>query len=107
MNMLIQRIFGTTIHGGASAINRRQLPIEQIRHSLHRTLDDCKDIRAQRMMFKINAAKTPVDLWMLRSDLHQCISQTHSQRVAVERINGLVDVFEGWVPPSQLTRIQG
>ncbi len=106
MNMFIQRIFGTTIHGGSSAINRRQLPIEQIRHSLHRTLDDCReDIRAQRMMFKINAAKTPVDLWMLRSDLLQCISQAHSQRVAVERINSLVDIFEGWVPPSQLTRI--
>jgi hypothetical protein len=109
VNMLIQRIFGTTIHGGSSAINRRQLPIEQIRHSLRRTLDDCKDkdIRAQRVMFKINAAKTPADLWMLRSDLHQCISQVHSQRVAVERINSLVDVFEGWIPPSQLTRIQG
>ncbi len=95
------------MHGGSSAINRRQLPIEQIRRSLHSTLEDCKDIRAQRMMFKINAAKTPMELWMLRSDLHQCISQMHSQRVAVERINGLVDVFEGWVPPSQLTRIQG
>lgn len=107
MNMLIQRIFGTTIHGASSDINRRQLPIEQIRHSLHRALHDCQDIRAQRVIYKINLAKTPADLWLLRSDMHQCISQTHSQRVAVERINSLVDVFEGWLPPSQLTRIQG
>ncbi len=105
--MLIQRIFGTSVSGGSSAINRRQLPIEQIRHSLRSTLDDCEDIRAQRVKFKINAARTPADLWMLRSDLHQCISQVHSQRVAVERINSLVSVFEGWLPASQLTRIQG
>ncbi|MES2412420.1 MAG: hypothetical protein V4614_01370 [Pseudomonadota bacterium] len=105
MNMVIQRIFGTTVHTAASDINRRQLPIEQIRHSLHHLIHDCQGTGMQRMAFKINAAKTPMDLWMLRSDLMQCISQAHSQRVAVERINSLVSVFEGWLPARQLVRI--
>lgn len=106
MNMVIQRIFGTSVPAAPeSAGAGKQLPIDEIRRTLHGTLHDCKDMRAQRMIYKINTAQTPVDLWLLRSDLHQCIAQTHSQRVAAERINSLVHVFEGWLPASQLAKI--
>ncbi|MDB5965117.1 MAG: hypothetical protein JWQ72_1617 [Polaromonas sp.] len=101
MNMVIQRIFGTSLLGTTG----KPLPIEQIRNSLHAALHDCKDIRTQRVIYKINLARTPADLWMLRSDLHQCIAQVHSQAVAAERINNLISVFEGWLPSSQLSRI--
>ncbi|MBW8723242.1 MAG: hypothetical protein JF626_15720 [Polaromonas sp.] len=62
-------------------------------------------MRSQRVLYKISVAHTPSELWMLRSDLHQCISQAHTQSEAAERINSLIDVFAGWLPASQITRI--
>ncbi|MDO9402975.1 MAG: hypothetical protein Q7T87_02975 [Polaromonas sp.] len=82
-----------------------RLPLEQVRERLQGTLHDCRDMRAQRLVYKINVAKTGADLWLLRSDLYQCISQTHNQAEAVKRINELVSVFEGWIPARNLTRI--
>ncbi|RYG10135.1 MAG: hypothetical protein EON92_13285 [Burkholderiales bacterium] len=83
----------------------RRLPLDEVRTALQATLHDCRDMRAQRIVYKINVAKTGADLWLLRSDLYQCISQTHNQAEAVKRINGLLTVFEGWVPARSLTRI--
>jgi hypothetical protein len=107
VNMVIQRLFGITApafsDSGRSTTSR--LPIEQIRESLQALLHDCKDMRSERVIYKINVAQTPSELWMLRSDLHQCISQAHTQTEAAERINSLIDVFEGWLPAGQLTRI--
>ncbi|MCZ8255683.1 MAG: hypothetical protein O9327_08475 [Polaromonas sp.] len=107
MNMVIQRLFGITApafsDSGRSTASR--LPVEQIRESLQALLHDCKDMRSQRVLYKINVAHTPSELWMLRSDLHQCIAQTHTQAEAAERINSLIEVFEGWLPAGQLTRI--
>lgn len=107
MNMVnLKRIFGIARQEQSRPFAlRTQLPIEQIRRSLHAALHDCNDIRAQRVIYKINIAKTPADLWLLRSDLLQCIAQVHSQQVTAERINNLITVFEGWLPVSQLLRI--
>ncbi len=82
-----------------------QTPIEQIRECLQTLLHDCKDMRTQRAIYKINIAQTPAELWQLRSDLYQCIANVHSQAVAAERINSVITVFEGWVPAGQLTPI--
>ena len=106
MNLVIQRIFGTSISGQSKPeVVDKRMPIDHIRHSLRQTLHDCTDIRAQRVIYKINTAKTTGDLWLVRSDLHQCIAQRHSESVAAERINGLIRVFHGWLPTNQLTRI--
>jgi alpha-L-arabinofuranosidase len=82
-----------------------RLTLEQIRHRLYQVLSDCKDMSAQRAIYRINVAATPLDLWQLRSDLHQCIARVHDQAEASRRINALLDAFDGWVPSSQLTRI--
>ena len=106
MNTVIKRIFGMAAPAFSDSgrqVNR--LPIEQVRESLQALLHDCRCMRSQRVLYKINVAQTPSELWMLRSDLLQCIAQVHSQRVAVERINSLVDGFEGWIPANQLVRI--
>ncbi len=106
MNMVIQRIFGTSISGQSRPeVVEKRMPIDHIRSSLRQTLHDCIDVRAQRVLYKIDMAKTAGDLWLLRSDLHQCIAQVHSERVAAERINGLIGAFRGWLPSGQLTRI--
>lgn len=106
MNMVIQRIFGTAISGPSDTekAEKKQL-LDGIRQSFHAALHDCSDVRAERVMYKINQARTPGELWLLRSDLHQCIAQIHSQSVAAERINNLIPVFEGLLPARQLSRI--
>lgn len=105
--MLIKRIFGVTappfFSGGHAAANR--VPIEVIREHLAALLHDCSDTSAQRIIYRINSTQTPAELWHLRSDLLQCIARARSQSEAVERINSVIRVFEGWVPDSQLAPI--
>lgn len=101
----LQRIFGIRLPGFPDAGKTGRLPLEQVRVALQGLVQDCRDLRTQRLVYQINMARTPEDLWQLRSDLHQCIAQAHSQAEAVTRINSLLTVFEGWLPASQLTRI--
>ncbi|MDP3310018.1 MAG: hypothetical protein Q8S56_03535 [Polaromonas sp.] len=81
------------------------LTLEQIRHRLYQTLADCQDMGTQRAIYRINVATTPAELWLLRSDLLQCIARVHNQAEATRRINDLLDAFAGWVPPRQLQMI--
>lgn len=104
--MLIPKIFTTSwFHSSGPQSLTERLPIEEIRQSFKAALHDCISDSTPRLLYKIDSAATPADLWMLRSDLHQCIAQAHSQNVAIHRINELVEVFEGWIAPAQLTRI--
>ncbi|MBA4266351.1 MAG: hypothetical protein C0453_14825, partial [Comamonadaceae bacterium] len=64
------------------------------------------NLPAQRLRLKIENAKTPRELWMLRNDIYQVISQQHDQGTAADRINGLVRVFEGWLDPKQINHIK-
>lgn len=104
--MVIHRIFNMTANAFSDSKKANsQVPIEQIRECLQTLLRDCKDMRTQRAIYKINVAQTPAELWQLRSDLYQCIAKIHSQAVAAERINSVITVFEGWVPAGQLTPV--
>lgn len=68
-------------------------------------LNDCETSGARRVVLQIKSARTPTELWDLRCEMHQCISQVHSQTEASRRINSLVTVFTGWVSPNKLTEI--
>lgn len=74
-------------------------------HLLH-TIEDCASTQAQRLRLQIDAAGTAQELWLLRNDAFQLISQQHSQPVAAERIDSLLRVFEGWVDTRQLARLR-
>jgi DNA-binding FrmR family transcriptional regulator len=106
VNTVIKRILGMAAPAFSDSgrpVDR--VPLEQVRESLLALLHDCRDMQSQRVIYRINMAKTPAELWLLRSDLHQCIAQAHSQGEAAERINSLIEVFEGWLPAGQLLRI--
>lgn len=77
-----------------------------IRKALLLAFEDCLNLSAQRLRLKIENAKSPSELWMLRNDIYQVISQQHDQGIAADRINGLLRVFEGWVDPKQINRIK-
>lgn len=111
MKLLLQRIFVNPFRPRAShEADQETVPcrptLAQIRQAFHESVSDRLDIRAQRINYKIEQAATAAELWALRSDLHQYIAQVHSERVAAARINDLAALFEGWLPASQLTRIQ-
>lgn len=84
---------------------RNRLPLSSIKQSLDTILTDCKTARAQRLVHQIKSARTPSELWYLRCEMHQCISQSHNQTEASRRINSLIVVFTGWVPTNKLTEI--
>lgn len=102
MNMVLQRIFGNSKRQPKPAIGA---PLAEIQLSLREALGGCQGVRADRLHYKIDMAKTPAELWALRSDLHQCIAQVHSESVAALRINEVSRVFAGWVPAAQLAKI--
>lgn len=80
--------------------------LHAIRSAMFASIKDCEDLQAKRLHLKIHAAATAQDLWMLRNDAYQIISQQHNQSVAADRINQLIQSFEGWVEPRQLNRIR-
>ena len=77
-----------------------------IREALRACLLDCDSSASQRLHHKIDRAQTPQELWLLRNDAYQVISQRHDQTVAAERINALIVRFQGWVDSKQLVRIK-
>lgn len=108
MIQLIQRLFFNPFRKRASGqtLASQRLSMAQLQQALHDTVQDCGEQRATRIRYRIDKARTPQDLWALRSDMHQCLAQFHSERVAAARINDVAMMFAGWIPASQLTRIQ-
>jgi hypothetical protein len=106
VKLIFRRIFSSfrlrLVHRQAV---RNRLPLSALQQNLATLLHDCETPRAQRVVYQIKSARTPGDLWDLRCEMHQCISQVHSQSEASRRINGLVTVFTGWVAPHKLTEI--
>ena len=102
MNMILQRIFGASSRKPEPMSG---LPLADIQRSLREVLDGCQGVPVDRLMYKINTANTPAELWALRSDLHQCIAQIHTEGEAAHRINGSSAVFRGWISAAQLTKV--
>jgi len=82
-----------------------KMPLTEVRQRLRAVLADCTTMDAQRLQFKVQAAMSAQALWMLRSDLYECVARHHSQSEAARRINALLPCFDGWLPSRQLVRI--
>lgn len=103
----IARIFRVALRPRRTAHRTVSLrDLHSIRLSLGQCVNDCEGQQAQRLRHRIEQARTPQELWMLRNDAYQLISQRHNQQVAAERINALMTAFEGWVDAKQLVRIK-
>lgn len=77
-----------------------------IRRALLLAIEDCASLPAERLKLKIEQTKTPQELWLLRNDAYQIISQRHDQGTAARRINDLIPVFAGSLDPKQLVEIK-
>ena len=82
--------------------------LQLIRTALLHCVEDCDSngAAASRLRQKIETAKSAQELWLLRNDAYQLVSQHHTQAVAAERINALIHFFEGILDPRQLVRIR-
>lgn len=80
--------------------------MQTIRSALLQCVTDCDGMRAVRLRHQIESAKSAQELWLLRNDAYQLVSQRHSQAVAAERINALIHCFEGILDARQLVRIR-
>ncbi len=79
--------------------------LTRIRQALAASFEDCLGEAADRLRRRIELARTPQELWLLRNDAFQIIAHRHDQSVASERINGLLPAFEGWIDSRQIGRV--
>lgn len=100
---LLKRSMGSRSKAPKSATLK---DLQAIRAALLEGVKDCEGLQAQRLHLKISSASSAQDLWMLRNDAYQVISQQHNQSIAANRINELMHAFEGWVEPRQLIKIR-
>lgn len=80
----------------------QRVHLSQVRRLLVSALHDCEDRISQRVAYEVQIALTAQDLWLLRTDVHRCISLAHSQAEASARIDPIAASFMGWLPTHQL-----
>lgn len=95
----------TNTHASAAAQRQGKMPLAQIKQQMDQCMHDMPGIEAERLRYKIAAARTASDLWLLRSDMYQTIAKLKDQSEAALRINGLLSCFAQWLPDRQLSRI--
>jgi len=82
-----------------------QLCVSQLRRQSVALLDDCEGPRCERLRLRLEMASTPAELWLARSEIFQLVASQHCQAQAAQRINGLLPLFEGWLPARLLTPV--
>jgi hypothetical protein len=103
---LLARLLGMAPQARHKPHKPRLRDLMAIRQHLLFTIEDCLSVPAHRLRRQIERARTPQELWLLRNDAFQLIAQRHDQRTAAERIDALIQVFEGWLDPKQLARVR-
>ncbi len=82
-----------------------KISLNTIKRRMSLMLDDCTDLDAERVQYRIQNASNATDLWMARSDAYQIIARKHGQAEASIRINDLISSFQELLPAKQLVRI--
>ena len=103
----LSRLIRGSIRPRARQGRQATLPeLQRARSALLQCIADCDSLPARRLRHQIETTQSGQELWLLRNDAYQLISQRHSQAVATDRINGLIHCFEAFIDPRQLGRIQ-
>lgn len=82
-----------------------KLHLGEVRLLLHDALRQCEGPMCQRMRWRIDAARTAEDLWLLRGEIFQLVARQFCQEEAVRRVNTLLPAFSGWLPERTLMRV--
>ena len=102
-------IFGISLPFGLSGHSEpakpARLTVSQVKLTVELCFQEIEGMQADRLRIKVRLSKDVQELWMLRSDIHQLLSQHFNQSEASHRINNLLPCFVGWIPERQLIRI--
>jgi hypothetical protein len=79
--------------------------LHALRQRMVAQIDDCLVHDRTRIVKAVQRSPSALDLWLLRIELFQCISQSHGQLEARKRINALIPLFAKKMPKSQLATI--
>jgi hypothetical protein len=79
--------------------------LNHIKSTMLALLSDISLQPQSRLIFRIHAAGTGVELWLLRVEVHQAMALAYGQSVAAQRINGMLPLFELLIPAHMLSPV--
>ena len=79
--------------------------LNQIRRRMGEQVLDCELKTARRVRSQLEGARTAMQLWLLRSEIYQAVSDQFGQHEAMRRVKLLTPEFEGLLPERQLRSV--
>ena len=79
--------------------------LTRIRSAMLERVIDCEIKTVRRIRMQLAGATTAVQLWLLRSELYQAVSEKFGQAEAKARVDSLCPLFRGFLPSKQLRAI--
>lgn len=76
--------------------------LTRIRSAMLERMLDCDTKTVRRVRVQMEGATTALQLWMLRSEVYQAVSERFGQHEATKRVAGLAPLFRGLLPDAQL-----
>ncbi|QTD44633.1 hypothetical protein [Ottowia testudinis] len=76
--------------------------LARIRRAMGEQVLDCELKVARRVRTQLDSAATVLQLWLLRSEIYQAVSDQFGQHEAMRRVKRLKPLFEGLLPERQL-----
>ncbi len=97
----------------AAAVGRRlsgqrradSADLTRIRSAMLERVIDCELKTVRRIRMQLSGATSAVQLWLLRSEVYQAISEQFGQAEARARVESLRPLFQGFLPTKQLRAI--
>ena len=91
--------------GGQRTASKADLT--RIRSAMLERVLDCELKTVRRIRVQLAGASSAVQLWLLRSEVYQAVSEQFGQAEAAARIESLQPLFKGFLPPSSCARPEG
>ena len=79
--------------------------LTRIRSAMLERVIDCEIKTVRRIRVQLAGATSAVQLWLLRSEVYQAVSEQFGQAEATARIDSLRPLFRGFLPSKQLRAI--
>jgi uncharacterized small protein (DUF1192 family) len=103
MGALLRWLNGEPAQSAEAPLELRS--IDELRQRSAKLLDDCTRPHADRIRVQLTRAATAQQIWLMRSEIYQTVARQHCEAEAARRLNDLLPMFEGWLPPGALTRL--
>ncbi|MBP7453423.1 MAG: hypothetical protein KA914_11575 [Ottowia sp.] len=79
--------------------------LTRIRCAMLERVSDCELKTVRRVRMQLSGATSAVQLWLLRSEVYQAISEQFGQAEAAARIESLRPLFQGFLPAKQFRAV--